>query len=48
MQIAIQMVFNKQICMLIYANQNNGEKWTPSKKLKYQTYKYNYKALKKN
>ena len=25
-QIAIQMVFNKQICMLIYLNQNNGEK----------------------
>ena len=25
-QIAIQMVFNKQICMLIYVNQNNGEK----------------------
>ena len=23
---AIQMVFNKQICMLIYGNQNNGEK----------------------
>ena len=27
-QIAIQMVFNKPICMLIYANQNNGEKRT--------------------
>ena len=25
-QIAIQMVFDKQICMLIYVNQNNGEK----------------------
>ena len=25
-QIAIQMVFNKQICMLIYVNQNNSEK----------------------
>ena len=25
-QIAIQMVFNKQICMLIYVNQNNGGK----------------------
>ena len=25
-QIAIQMVFNKQICMLIYVNQTNGEK----------------------
>ena len=25
-QIAIQMVFNKQICMLIYVNQNNREK----------------------
>ena len=25
-QIAIQMVFNKEICMLIYVNQNNGEK----------------------
>ena len=24
--IAIQMVFNKQICMLIYVNQSNGEK----------------------
>ena len=26
MQIAIQIVFNKQICMLIYVNQNNREK----------------------
>ena len=25
-QIAKQMVFNKQICMLIYVNQNNGER----------------------
>ena len=25
-QIAIQMVFNKQICMLIYVNQDNGGK----------------------
>ena len=25
-QTAIQMVFNKQICMLIYVNQNNGGK----------------------
>ena len=27
-QIAIQIVFNKQICMLIYVNQKNEEKWT--------------------
>ena len=26
MQIAILIVFNKQICMLIYINQNSGEK----------------------
>ena len=26
MQIAIQIAFNKQICMLIYVNQNNREK----------------------
>ena len=25
-QLAIQMVFNKQICMLVYVNQNNREK----------------------
>ena len=25
-QTAIQMEFNKQICMLIYVNQNNGDK----------------------
>ena len=25
-QRAMQIVFNKQICMLIYVNQNNGEK----------------------
>ena len=25
-QIAIQIVFNKEICMLIYVNQDNGEK----------------------
>ena len=26
LEIAIKMVFNKHICLLIYVNQNNGEK----------------------
>ena len=47
-QIAIQMAFNKQIFMLIYVNQNNGENELLKNKLKYYKYKYTYKTLKKN
>ena len=48
-QAAVQMVFNKEMCMLIYINQNNGAKINCYKnKLKYQKYEYEYKTLKKN
>ena len=47
-QIAIQMVFNKQICMLIYINQSNGEKMNCSKRnLNIKNININVKQLRK-